>query len=182
LSVERYHALIRTSILTDDDAVELLEGWLVLKTPKSPPHRVVTGLTRETLPRVVPAGWFVNSHQPVTLEDSEPEPDVAVVRGEARHYADRHPGPQDVGLIVEVAESTLQRDQGLKKRLYARANIPVYWIVNLPEHQMEVYTDPTGPADDPDYRQRQNYALADDVPVVIDGREVGRLHVRDLMP
>ncbi len=97
-------------------------------------------------------------------------------------YSERHPGPQDLALVVEVSESTLGRDRGLKKRVYAGAGIIVYWIVNLVDHQIEVYTDPTGPAEEPDYRRRQDYGPADELPVVIAGTEVGRLVVKDLLP
>jgi Uma2 family endonuclease len=181
LSVEQYHEMIRTGILTDDDPVELLEGWLVVKMPKNPPHRLATQLTRAALERLIPTGWFVDAQEPVTTENSEPEPDVVIVRGDRRQYSDRHPGPPDLALVVEVAETSLTRDRGMKKRLYARTRIPVYWIVNLVDGQIEVYTDPTGPADEPDFRQRQNYGPPDEVPVVIDGAEVGRLAVRDLL-
>jgi Uma2 family endonuclease len=81
-----------------------------------------------------------------------------------------------------VADSSLQRDRSLKKRLYAAARIPVYWIVNLLANQIEVYPEPSGPAEKPDYQQQQSYGLADMVPVVIDGREVGRLAVQELVP
>ena len=181
-SVDQYHAMIRAGILTEDDPVELLEGWLVTKMPKNPPHSVVTQLTREALARILPSGWYVDAQEPITTADSEPEPDVMVVRGETRHYLDRHPGPQDVALVIEVADSTLQRDRSLKKRLYAAAGIPVYWIVNLPDSQIEVYTEPSGPGEQLDYRQWQNYGPADTIPVVTEGREVGRLAVRDLLP
>src|SRR6266545_7649231 len=116
-SVDQYHAIIRAGILTADDPVELLEGWLVTKMPKNPRHSVVTQQTREALVRVLPSGWYVNTQEPITTEDSEPEPDVAVVRGERRQYLDHHPGPQDVPLVIEVADSSLQRDRTLKKRL-----------------------------------------------------------------
>ena len=82
MGVEQYHAMIEAGILTDDDSVELLEGWLVLKMPKNPPHRATTRLVRAGLERVLPEGWYVDSQEPITLIDSEPEPDVVVVRGD----------------------------------------------------------------------------------------------------
>jgi Uma2 family endonuclease len=182
LSVDQYHAMIRAGILTEDDPVELLEGWLVVKMPKNPQHRVVTQLTREALAQVIPPGWYVDAQEPITTMDSEPEPDIAVVRGERRQYLDRHPGPEDVALVVEVADSTLQRDRSSKRRLYAASGIPVYWIVNLLEGQFEVYTEPSGQGEQPDYLQHRNYGPSDIVPVVIEGREVGRLTVRELLP
>ena len=125
LSIDQYHQMIQSGILTDDDPVELLEGWLVSNMPKNPPHSVATQLTRQVLERFLPAGWHVDTQEPITTDTSEPEPDVTVVRGDRRDYLDHHPGPEDVALLVEVADASLQRDRGSKKRLYARARIPV---------------------------------------------------------
>lgn len=182
LSVEQYHAMIRAGILTDDDPVELLEGWLVAKMPRNPLHRLATQLTREALAHLIPTGWYVDAQEPLTTANSEPEPDVMVVRGERRQYLDRHPGPREVALVVEVADTTLQRDRRAKKRLYAQAEIPVYWIINLVESQCKVYTDPSGPAEQPDYRQRQDYGRADTVPLVLEGRTIAQLAVQELLP
>jgi Uma2 family endonuclease len=182
LSVDQYHAMIGAGILTSDDPVELLEGVLVQKMPKNPAHVMAKCLLVEALRKIIPTGWFVREQDPVTTTDSEPEPDTAVVRGSPRHYVERHPGPEDAALIVEVADSSLRRDRGQKKRLYARANVREYWIVSLVDRQVEVFANPTGPGRKPDYRQRREYKAIDSVPVVIDGREVGRLTVADLLP
>lgn len=107
LTVEQYHRMISAGILTDDDPVELLEGWLVFKMPKNPQHRLATQLTREALTRLIPAGWFVDTQEPITTYDSEPEPDVMIVRGQPRDYANRHPVPAEIALVVEVADATL---------------------------------------------------------------------------
>ena len=182
LTVEQYHAMARAGILREDDPVELLEGWLVQKMTKNPPHVVATGLVRRAVEQLLPSGWYVAVQDPISMADSEPEPDVAVVRGEVRDYLDRHPGPRDVALVVEVADSSLQTDRGAKKRVYARAGIPTYWIANLVEGKFEVYTDPTGPAEAPDYRQHHEYGPADTLPVVLGGAAVGSLPVRELLP
>ncbi len=182
LRVEQYHAMIQADILTEDDPVELLEGWLVTKMPKNPRHRVVTQLTREALAQVLPSGWYVDAQEPITTADSEPEPDIVVVQGNRREYLDRHPGPQDVALVIEVADSSLQRDRSSKKRLYAAAAIAEYWIINLIDNQFEVYTDPSGSGAQADYRQSHSYTLSDTVPVVLEGRKVGHLSVQDLLP
>jgi len=182
LSVEQYHQMLDGSILHEDDRVELLEGWLVEKMTKHPPHSVATRLTRQALEKLVLAGWYVDSQEPITTADSEPEPDISVVRGQPRDYVARHPGPSEVGLLVEVADESLPRDRGVKKRLYARARIPFHWIVNLIDRQVEVYSDPFGSADQADYRQRQVYAMGDQVPLTLDGNEIGRVNVRDLLP
>lgn len=181
-SVEQYHEMIRAGILKDGDPVELLEGWLILKMSKNPPHRLATGLATEALRAITPAGWYVDAQEPITTSDSEPEPDLQIVRGERRRYSDRHPGPQDVAVVVEVADTTLNRDRTIKKRLYAAAGVPVYWILNLIDKNLEVYTDPSGPAEEPDYREHRDYGAGDLVPLSLDGREVGRVAVREILP
>ncbi|MBD1925443.1 Uma2 family endonuclease [Trichocoleus sp. FACHB-90] len=173
--------MIRLGILSDDDPVELLDGWLVYKMPKNPPHRATTKLTRNALEAVIPEGWYVDTQEPITLADSEPEPDVVVVRGNTRDYLDRHPGASEIALIIEVADSTLERDRTSKQRLYARAGIPIYWIINLPEKQIEVYTEPIV-AEESIYQRRQDYQLSDEVPVAIAGQIISRLSVLELLP
>jgi Uma2 family endonuclease len=182
LSVDQYHEMIDAGILMSGDPVELLEGWLVQKLVKKPPHSVATRLVRKALEARIPKGWYVDSQEPLTTADSEPEPDALVVRGVERTYLTRHPGPKDVALVVEVSDVTLHRDRTLKKRICARARVPVYWIVNLIEGHVEVYTAPSGPGDQPDYRRRRDYGPADELPFVIGRKEVGRIAVRDVLP
>jgi Uma2 family endonuclease len=182
LSIDQYHQMIGGGILTDDDPVELLEGWLVTKMPKNPAHRVTTQLIREAIARLLPSNWFVDDQEPITTEESEPEPDVVIVRGQRRQYLDRHPHPQDIAVVVEVSDTTLQRDRTTKQRIYARAGIPTYWIVNLPDKRIEVYMVPSGPAKQPGYQHRQDFEPSETLPLVIDGTEVGRLLVHDLLP
>lgn len=177
-SVGQYHEMINAEILGEDDPIELLEGILVTKMPKNPPHSLVTHLIREALARLISLGWCVSAQEPITLTDSEPEPDVAVVQGSPRQYADRHPGAEETALVIEVADSTLSRDRGLKKRIYARAGIPIYWIVNLVERKIEVYSEPSGS----DYQQRQDFESDAEITVMIEGRELGRIAVSDLLP
>lgn len=182
LSVDQYHEMVRAGILTDEDPIELLDGWLVYKMPKNRPHSIATRRTRDAIQQHLSAGWYVDSQEPITTEESEPEPDVSVVRGRPEDYPDRHPGPRKVALLVEVADATVDRDRGLKKRLYAQAGIPVYWIVNLQDRHVEVYTDPTGPAPNPDYHQRQDYSASETVPLIIDATEVARIAAANMLP
>jgi Uma2 family endonuclease len=182
LSVAQYHEMIAAGILTSDDPLELLEGWLVPKMVKHPPHSTARQFTTKALERIAPPGWLLRSQEPITLSDSEPEPDVAVVRGDLGEYEHSHPGPQDVALVVEVADASIDRDRSIKNRGYARAGIPVYWIVNLQERQVEVYTVPSGPAETPDYRQHEDYAAGSEVPLVVDGGEAGHISVAVLLP
>lgn len=182
LSIEQYHAIIKAGILTDDDSVELLEGWLVFKVPKNPPHRATTRLVRTALENILPAGWYVDSQEPITLSNSEPEPDIVVVRGDTRQYIDRHPGAEDIALIIEVADTTLQRDRTVKKRIYARAGITIYWIVNLVEGLVEVYSQPIVEVEQPDYSQRLDFGRSAVIPIIIEGREIGAIAQIILLP
>jgi Uma2 family endonuclease len=183
LSVGQYHDMIRQGILMDGDPVELLEGWLVVKMTKKPPHCLSTSLSRENLERLIQSipDWFVNGQAPITLEDSEPEPDISVIRGQRRDYADRHPGPPDVGMVVEVSEGNLPRDKVWKKSIYAKSRVPIYWIVNLVDRKVEVYSEPSGPSETPDYAKRQDFGPGESVPVVLDRREIGKIAVNDLL-
>ncbi|MDR3635368.1 MAG: Uma2 family endonuclease [Isosphaeraceae bacterium] len=182
LSVEAYHRLVRDGALNEDDRVELLDGLLVAKRPTNPSHRIATRKARVALERILPAGWYADEQKSITLTASEPEPDVAVVRGDTSDYQDRHPGPRDVGLVVEVSDTTLAQDQGFKKRLYAAAGIPCYWVVNIPARRLEVYADPTGPSDAPGYHHRSEFGADDTVVLVLDGQLVRHIRVSDLLP
>ena len=181
LSVAGYHALLESGVYNEEDPVEFLEGWLVPQMPRKPSHSSATRMLRELLRRLLPAGYFADSRDAVTTVDSEPEPDVYVVRGKMEDYQARHPEPAETPLIAEVAESTLSRDRGVKQRIYARAGIPVYWIVNLPERTVEIYTDPLATGV-PRYQACRTYQAHEQVPVIIDGREIGAIAVAEILP
>jgi Uma2 family endonuclease len=182
LSVKQYHAMLHHGILSDGDPVELLDGILVAKMTKSTAHSLARKLVHDALAAAVCRGWYVDEQDAITLSTSEPEPDVIVIRGQPRDYEEHHPEPSDLALVVEVSDTSLRQDRGFKKSVYAAAAIPVYWIVNLVDRQIEVYTDPTGPGDPADYRKRQDVSEAEHVPVVIADREVARIDVRNVLP
>lgn len=178
LSVEQYHAMRDAGILGEDARVELIEGLIVPKMTKNPPDRISTDSVRRELERVLPAGWSVQVQDPITTGDSEPEPDVAVIRGSARDYPDRHPGPAEVALVVEVADESLERDRGPKQRAYARAGIVAYWIVNLRERTVLAFQEPGEHA----YGRLVEYPAGSEIPVGIAGREFARIRVDALLP
>ena len=182
LSVQQYHDLLRQNTESDREPIELLEGWVVPKMGEDAIHSATVEVTADLLRALVPAGWVVRGPHPVTTPDSEPEPDVTVARGTQRDYFRRHPTPADCALVVEVANTSLRQDRGIKRRLYARAGMPIYWIVILAERCVEVYADPSGPAVEPGYAATRRYADGERVPVVVDGRAVGTVAVADLLP
>ncbi len=180
-TVDQYHRLAESGVLTENDRVELIEGWIVDKMTHDPPHDATISLLQAELPPRLPPDRIVRIQSAITTAESEPEPDVAVVKGPGRRYVRCHPRPRDIGLVVEVADATLLYDRETKGRMYARARIPVYWLVNLIDSRIEVYTQPKG-GKTPRYQQRHDYGIDDSVPVVIDGKECGRIPVRDLLP
>ena len=170
-SVTRYQRMIETGILTAEHRVELLENYVVLKLPRNPPHDSTLQRMLRPLMRSLPSGWDLRIQSGIVLDDSQPEPDFAVVRGSSVDYETRQPGPTDIGLVIEVADSSLLRDQRDKTRIYARGGIPCYWIVNLVDHRIEVYTQPSGPVAVPSYQAFQTYQPGDDIPLVLDGNQ-----------
>ncbi|MEM1029903.1 MAG: Uma2 family endonuclease [Myxococcota bacterium] len=180
-SVEAYQRLGRAGVLTEADRVELLEGWIVPKMVHNPPHALAIELVDDALRAVLPAGWRLRIQSPITTADSEPEPDVAVVRGGPRERDGRHPTPEDVALVVEVADSSLDTDRTIKARLYARARIPAYWIVNLVDRCVDVFEDPTGPDDRPHYRRTASRSPGEPLRLMVGPRET-TVAVADLLP
>ena len=174
--------MIQLGIFTEIDRVEFLEGWIAVKMTRNERHIASGKLIYRALERVLPAGWHVAKDDPILLPFSQPEPDLSVIRGGIRDYLKRKPGPQDVALVVEVSDSSFVDARGIKKRIYARAGIPAYWIVNLPEGRLEVYGGPAGQTESPDYGTRTEYGPQDEVELVIGGQAVGRVAVRDLLP
>ena len=183
LTLEQYHEMARSGTLTSDDRVELLEGLLVCKMTKLPPHTFACLQLFREMSRTLPAGFFCDRERPITLprSQSEPEPDVVVVRGDPRDYRDRHPGPEDVAWIAEVADSSLKRDRTTKLRLYAEAGVNVYWIVNLVDRCVEVYTEPLPEATPPAYAKRRVVAATAEASVEIGGRTRGQIRIADLL-
>jgi Uma2 family endonuclease len=181
-STARFDRWVEEGILSAEDPFELLENHLVRKMPKNPAHDGTALRFRKRLSRVLPAGWDVREQGTLLLTDSRPEPDFAVVCENPDDYTTRHPTPADTALVVEVANTSLLRDQRDKARIYARAGIACYWIVNLDERRVEVHTGPSGPCDSPAYATVDHFAPGQTVPLVLAGTEVARVAVADLLP
>jgi Uma2 family endonuclease len=180
-SVATYQHLTQLGVLTEDDNVELIDGYVVMKMAHSPPHDNAVQKLSSRLFRLTPPGWQVRIQLATTLANSEPEPDAVLARGDETTFAARHPGPADIGLVVEVAATSLDFDRLDKGRIYAQAAIPTYWIINIVGRQIEVYTDPR-PADPvPSYATRTDYKAGDSVPLLLDGQTVAQIPVNDLL-
>jgi Uma2 family endonuclease len=178
MSIDQYEKLVDSGVFTKRDKFQLLHGILVVKVSQNPPHSLADLLCGKALARMIPAGWHLRPDKPVRLPpDGEPEPDQCVVRGAERDYAERHPGAADVGLLVEIADTSLAADRQMA-RTYSVSGVPVYWIVNLRESQVEVYSEPTADG----YGVVRIYKSGEDVPVVLDGLEAGRIAVSDILP
>ena len=179
ITVDRYDRMIESGELGEDDPIELLNGVMVWKMARGPSNFTITRRCSRKIEPLLPAGWHVRQEGPVRLPDfNEPEPDVAVVRGDDDAYERRHPGPGDIALIVEVAESSLQRNRGEKRQVYARARIPAYWIINLVDRQVESYSGAGGG----DYAEHTSYSVEQSVPLIIDGQPAGSIAVASLLP
>jgi Uma2 family endonuclease len=178
LTVEQYELLVRSGVFKSRDRFHLINGLLVRKMVKNPPHSIACGLADDELVKVFGPGWHARLSEPVRIPPkSEPEPDVMMVRGQRRDYLAAHPGPADLAMVVEVADSSLADDRKMAL-VYGPAGIPVYWIVNLVDRQVEVYAGPHAGG----YAPPVIYQPGSAVPVVIDGVTVGTIAVDDLLP
>ncbi|MBM4442804.1 MAG: Uma2 family endonuclease [Candidatus Rokubacteria bacterium] len=125
-----------------DENLELIDGQLIVAEPKGTYHVTALGKAVRALNAALPAGWHVRVQDPIALDDeSEPEPDIAVVPGAVEDYVDAH--PQRPALVVEVADTSLAFDRERKGSLYARGGIADYWIVNVADRSLEVYREPS---------------------------------------
>ena len=144
VSVEEYDRMIALGQLTENDRVELIRGEIVEKMPIGDPHTGCVKFLNRRLGALLGDSAILGIQDPVGLADSEPEPDISVVKPRQDCYRSAKPRPKDIFLIVEVADSSLDFDREIKGPLYAEASIREYWIVNLVDDCVEVHRDPIG--------------------------------------
>lgn len=165
--------MVEVGILAEDEPLELIDGELIAMSPQGPVHSGLTAIIRDQLTGAFGAGFHVQDHSPVDAGiDSLPEPDVAVVRGDRRRLLGSHPTAADLELVVEVSVTSHRLDRA-KAAIYARAGIPVFWHVEVPERRVTVFTEPVGG----EYRTLRIFTDDEHVPVA-----GGRLAVADLLP
>jgi Uma2 family endonuclease len=139
-TVDEYHRAAEAGVFGPEERLELIEGEILCMSPQNPPHAAASDLAESALRAVFTSGYRVRVQKPLTLHaQTEPEPDIAVVRGGARDYLNQH--PTTAVLVVEVSDSSLAFDRGEKATLYAHAEIPEYWVLNLPQRVLEVHRD-----------------------------------------
>ncbi|MGC8643399.1 MAG: Uma2 family endonuclease [Isosphaeraceae bacterium] len=179
LSVDQYEAMIDAGILAETNRLELIEGLIVEKDVKKPVHSGAGEGARRVIERALPAGWHTRGEQPIRIpnRDSEPEPDISVARGTVHDYLDHHPGPPDIALVVEAARTSIAADRALAPT-YAGGGIPVYWILNIVDRQLEIYLGPG----EKGYVIQMTLLEMESVDLLIEDRVVARIPVADLLP
>jgi len=141
-TIDEYHRMIAAGIL-EDRRVELLQGEIVEMSPEGEPHAYFSSEAGEYLMRRLSDRAMVRLAKPITLpNNSEPEPDIAIVQRLGREYLEHHPYPENIFWLIEYSESSLEKDLEIKRKIYAQVDIPEYWVVNLKRRQLIVFRDP----------------------------------------
>ena len=179
MSLEQYESLIATGFFGKQDDVHLINGYVVNRMAESPEHGAVCDAIRIAIGAILLAGWYprVQNGLKIPSQVSIPRPDLAIVRGDWRDYLKRYPDAADAALVVEVSISSLDEDRAMAE-IYGKAGIPVYWIVNVDDGQVEVYSNP-GPSG---YQSHEVLAPGHVLRVLINGVEVGEIPVADILP
>jgi Uma2 family endonuclease len=142
-SVGDYHAMIKAGVLSSRK-VELLEGEIVEMSPETPIHYNTASQNSNYLREILRGKAAVRFNGPITLETSEPEPDIAIVRLPESMYSTRHPGVEDIFWLIEVAKTSLSKDLDFKAAIYAAAHIPEHWVLDLASPRVIVCREPQG--------------------------------------
>jgi len=181
LSTEDFYRMIEAEIFPDERRVGLWDGRIYEKMAKLRAHAVSGNKLNIALIRALPPGWFLGGENPITIgPDKAPLPDMIVLRGVPDDYRDRRPGVADIGLVVELADSSLRIDTGVKLAAYASAGIPVYWVVNLKDDVVHVYSDPI--TSEGRFASVATVARGESIPFTLDGARVGLIAASDLLP
>ena len=142
-TVSEYYRMGEAGILGRDERVELIDGEILVMPPIGPGHAWRVDSTADYVTRRLDEQFIVRSQNPIHLDDgSEPQPDIAIILRRSAGYGAAHPTPADVLLVIEVADSSLEYDRGVKAHLYGRAGVPETWVKNLPEDCIERFTEP----------------------------------------
>jgi Uma2 family endonuclease len=142
-SVEEYHRLGEVGILSADDRVELINGEIIEMSPIGSRHAACVRAIQEFLQEKLGRKAQVSVQNPIQLDDrAEPQPDIALLKPRKDRYARAHPKPADIILVIEVSDTTLENDRSVKLPLYAHAEIPETWLIDLNQEAIEQFSDP----------------------------------------
>ena len=182
ISVAQFEAMDRHDLFGPDEKLELIHGLITRKAPIKPPHATCTAKLMYLLVARCNSPWTLRCQLPVVLTaDSRPQPDFVVARGTPDDYSDAHPTPAQIALVVEVSETTLAFDLGVKLALYAAAKIPEYWVVDLTGRRLHVHTLPRG-GKKPGYRRTIVLEADAEVPLNLRGEAFGSIRVQEFLP
>jgi hypothetical protein len=191
LTADQFFKMIEAGVFAPEQRVFLWGGGIFEKMAKTASHAITAVVIQEVLRSRLPDGWVIWPENPIRLDARHaPLPDITVVRGPAVRYrgrlehpkaADRHPQPEDVGLIVEVAVTSLPKDLGVRAGVFARAMIPTYWVADVLGRKLVEHRGPRVVKRVASYEHVRTLGLEDDIPLILDGREVGPIPVRELL-
>lgn len=173
-SREDYHLLEKVGLLTEDSPVELINGEIIEMSPINSLHAGTVKRLLRFLSNALTDQYLIGAQDPIDLgEYSEPEPDLSILKYREDTYINSHPGATDILLLIEVADSSLEKDRTVKLPLYAQADIPETWIVNLQDKQIEVYGGPK----DGTYHKQSIYQMGD----ILTHELIGEMPVKDML-
>jgi Uma2 family endonuclease len=180
-STDEFYRLLETEFFPDEARVGLWEGRIYQKMSKTQAHAVTGDKVHRTLDRALPAGWYVGVENPITVSANKaPLPDLLVLRGEPDDYIEHRPGAADVGLVIELSFSSLKLDTGAKLASYASAGITAYWVINLVDRLIHVYSHPL-PAEGR-FASTATIKPGESVPFALDGVQIAMIAASDLLP
>jgi hypothetical protein len=182
ISVEEYEKMIDAGVFLSGPKLELIEGVLVQKMTQNPPHSFCLGEVEDALKALVPSTWHLRVQCPLALDDSRPEPDLVVIPFSRRELGVRHPRGEEVALVVEIAETSLEYDRTVKSRLYAGAGVRVYLLLNIPERVVELYTEPDGSGETAHYRALRTYGEDEPFALCLAGLTLPEIRPSQLLP
>ena len=185
MTAEEFFKAVDADVFPYERRIELWEGRLFEKMARELPH--VGGQTNVivALVRVLPDGWGLWVEGPILVDDfSAPLPDVAIIQGVANDYTSRQLCPKvgEIGLVVEVADTSLRKNLTKTMEIYARAGLPTYWVINLVAKRVEVYSRPRVEGSVGSYEDAELFEPGKQVPLRLDGKEIARIPVNDLLP
>ena len=181
MSVETYHQMIEAGAFGEDEAIELIHGYLVKKMPKNRRYAQITQILFSLIAQLIgfDKGWFLSVQDPITLNDSEPEPDIAIIRGTPSDYPN-HPQAADIGLVIEISDSSLEYDAGIKKQMYALNGVAQYWIVDVDGEQIEVFQKPSTAEGEATYQEHTIFKVSESIPLLLNSETIGQTDLNSI--